>query len=182
MEYLVSTCVLIETFKEIKSSKKWRIWTPDFHTESGWAWDVYDLKFYSNIDCTGTVFNDGTAIDSGNAGGGWGPNSAFDSSNGSGWGGRPDDNNLFWIGMTFQNSKEVKCVSVLDSDKVATKLRVQAWESSTSTWQNVMIVENYQSGLRNKIPLEYCQDSTRTFKVGKNDRNCDWVAQSSTKR
>jgi len=154
--FLISACILSESFKEIETSKKWRIWTPGFQTKRGWVWDVYDLKFYSNTDCTGEIFNGGNPIDSGNAGRGWAPSSAFDSSDGSAWGGRSDADNLFWLGMTFSNSMPVKCVSLLDNGTNGVRqLRVQAWENDTNTWQNVMIVENYNSGQRNNIPLEY---------------------------
>jgi len=156
LEFLISTCVTSESFKEITSSKKWRVWAPSHHTMRGWVWDVFDLEFYSDLECTGTKYNDGSPIDSGNAGGGWNPASAFDSSDWSAWGGRSDEDELFWIGMEFDDQKDVSCVSILDNENNGvTELRIQAWEEDTSTWQNVKIVKNYQSGVRSNNPLEF---------------------------
>jgi len=156
LEFYISNCFVSETFKEISESTKWRIWAPEHHTLKGWVWDVKDLEFYSDLDCTDTKFNDGTPIDSGNAGQYWGPERALDDDDGSAWGGRKDQFGLFWIGMDFNTLRGVRCVSFLDSpDKGVKELRVQAWESSTSTWHNVKIVKDHQSGVRTNISLEY---------------------------
>jgi len=161
--FLISACLLVESYKEIESSKKWRIWAPEYHTEKGWNWDVNDLKFYGSTDCNDIIFNNGTPIDSGHAGGGWGPRNAFDSSNNSAWGGRSDADKLFWVGMEFLDSKRVKCVSFLDrSGSGVTQLRVQAWESGSNTWQNVMIEKNHQPGERRNISLEYVSTTAPT--------------------
>jgi len=161
LEFLISTCVLQNTFKEIERSTQWRIWAPDFHTMRGWVWDVSDLKFYSDIECTGNYFNNGTPIDSGNAGGGWSAANAFDNNIFSRWGGRSDEDDLFWLGMSFQDSILVKCVSFLDHENNGvTQLRVQAWESSINSWQNVQIARNLQAGQRTIIPLEYTPTSS----------------------
>ena len=61
----------------------YRIWATKDMTVRGWLWDVKDLELYSDLDYTYTKFNDGTPIDSGNAGQSWGPENAFDDSDGS---------------------------------------------------------------------------------------------------
>jgi len=163
LQFLISTCIISESIKEITSSKKWRIWTPGYHTLRGWLWDVFDLEFYSNLDCTGMKYNDGSPIDSGNAGGGWNPAKAFDANDRSAWGGRSDADELFWIGMEFGSEKDVKCVSILDNpDNGVSELRIQAWEEDTSTWQNVKIVKDYQSGVRNNLSLDFTDFTSPT--------------------
>jgi len=159
-EFDGSECVLSETFKKIASSSKWRVWVPRQHTKRG-LWDINTLEFHSNLDCTETILTDGTAISSGHAGPGWVPEHVFDNNDNTRWGGRDDSNNLLWVGMEFADIKQVRCVSLLDSGpNGVTDLRVQAWETSTSSWQNVMIVNNYQSGQRNTISLEYSANPT----------------------
>ena len=148
MEFVISTCILTQTVKPITRSKKWRIFSPEYHTERGWLWDVLDLNFYSNVDCTGSKANNGTAIDSSHydANGFYDPGRAFDSFDWSMWGGRAN-NGKFWLGMEFESLREVRCVSLLDGkDSGVTELRVQAWESDTNSWQNVKIVKNLQGG------------------------------------
>jgi len=154
MEFVISTCILTQTVKPITRSKKWRIFSPEYHTESGWSWDVLDLNFYSNVDCTGSKANNGTPIESSHVDvNGYDPGNAFDPSDGSMWGGRAN-NGLFWLGMEFESLREVRCVSLLDGvDRGVTELRVQAWESDTNSWQNVKIVKNLQGGLRKNFPL-----------------------------
>ena len=110
----------------------------------------------SNVDCTGTRFNDGTPIDSNNNGKNIAED-AFDGNEKSRWQGWPaDDDQVTWVGMEWNTAKAVKCVSVLGKDNHIIKtFRIQAWESSTNSWQNVMIVTDHVPGVRQDIPLVY---------------------------
>jgi len=197
MEFLISTCVLTQTIKPITRSKKWRIFAPDFHTESGWAWDVADLRFYSNVDCTGTKFSNGTPVESDHVDvNGYDPENAFDSNNDSIWGGRSKNKN-FWLGMEFESLREVRCVSLLDKEgKGVTELRVQAWQSDTNSWQNIKIVKNLQPGLRANISLidastvsptespvaiQACFDHLGEFLHKKRTITCTWVNKKKSK-
>lgn len=80
-------------------------------TISGWAWDVVALQFYS----AATQVHPLRAIDSGNAGVGFGPGNAVTTEGGRGsvdrpWGGREDRNGHFWIGGAFSSDAKVTSV------------------------------------------------------------------------
>ena len=106
---------------------QWRIWTTPQHIpDVDWAWDVQELEFYDNIGCTGTKIstNTGTPIDSGNAGSGWAAINAF---SGGAWGGRPNQNGVFYVGMDFQEVVTVKCINIQNTNgKAANEIRIQA--------------------------------------------------------
>jgi len=57
--------------------------------------------------------------------------------------------------MEFPSSKKVRCVSFRDMGRSheVTEVRVQAWESSSGTWQNTMIKNGPRSGHRKVIKL-----------------------------
>jgi hypothetical protein len=163
LEYPLSpSCSISEVYKTITSSQGWRVWADSSHTTSGWAWDIKHIKFYSSSTCSGTpIDNDGTAFDSGNAGGGWGPQNAFQTSNA--WGGRSDANDHFYVGMTFNSPREVRCVEILTlGDKSATEVRIQAYNSTTESWENAFIAKNFDSssGATNTIPLQATESPT----------------------
>ena len=64
------TCAVSTTYRQIASSKGWRLWTTDYHSHLDWIWNVQELEYFESIDCTGIkIPNTGTAVDSGNAGG-----------------------------------------------------------------------------------------------------------------
>jgi hypothetical protein len=153
---LSPSCSISEEYKSISSSQGWRIWAHSSHTTAGWAWDIKEIKFYSSLLCSGSpIVNDGTAFDSGNANSSWGPGNAFQSS--GTWGGRPDANDHFYVGMTFSSIKEVRCVEIVTSgDKSATEVRIQAYNSTNDTWENAFIAKNLDStsGATNTIPLQ----------------------------
>ena len=120
-------CALSESYEEIVSSKGWRIWATNFHTQLWWNWEVDEIELYSNIDCTNLIPNDsGTVIDSGNAGSYWAPEKAFGQS--GIWGGRRDSNDLFYIGKMFDSDVELRCVKILNRSAGAAvnEIRVQA--------------------------------------------------------
>ena len=113
------------------ASTGWRIYTtPQEIPEVDWAWDVQELEFYKNLDCTTKIStNTGIPIDSGNAGQGWEADNAF----GEGawahmpWGGRQDQNGVFWIGMSFQEVVTVKCIRIQNmNSKAANEIQIQA--------------------------------------------------------
>lgn len=145
------TCTISETFEGIKSSKQWRIWAAENHSDNGW--DINDLAFYDNHNCTGSQLSDGRPIESGHYIN-YVPSLAFDGNISTYWGGRGDNDNLYWLGMEYNISREVSCISILDTDdRGVSELRVQAWQNSTATWQNAMIVKGLQSGQRKNITL-----------------------------
>jgi hypothetical protein len=149
-------CSVVDEVQNITESNSWRLWADDSHTTAGWAWDIKEIKLYSSATCSGTpIVNDGTAFDSGNAGGGWGPENAFKS--GGTWGGRKDEYGHFYVGMTFSSSKEVRCVEIRTSgDKSATEVRIQAYNSASDTWENAFIAKTFDSSAdaTNIIPLQ----------------------------
>jgi len=58
--------------------------------------------------------------------------------------------------MKWNSAKAVKCVSVLElAEFGSSEYRIQAWESSTNSWQNVMIVKDHVAGQRINTPLVY---------------------------
>jgi len=165
-----SHCVISEEYKYISSSKRWRVWAPEFHTVSGWSWDVERLEFYGDEDCEGSIINhnEGQMIDSGNAGAGWGPSNAF-SSDGGAWGGRFDDYGTIWIGLEFTSEQTVACVAVKnsgDGGKGVTEIRVQAYIEKKSKWKNVMIKKNMDTSagavnIIRLVPDPPCKDADK---------------------
>jgi len=153
---LSAACTISEDYQEITSSKGWRLWAHESHTVSGWAWDVEQLEFYSSDDCSGSkVASDGTPLDSGNAGSGWGPDRAF---NNGPWGGREDEFNHFYIGMMFNSAKLVRCIKFTNfGDKPAIEVRVQAYNDIDKVWENAYIKKDLDlnTGATNVIPLDY---------------------------
>lgn len=118
------------------------------------GWDVSILAFYGNYDCMGSELNDGRPIESGHYSSSHVPADAFDGNNSTLWGGDGDEDGLFWLGMEFNVDATINCVSILDiSGRGVTELRVQAWQSSTATWQNALISKDLQSGQRKNITL-----------------------------
>jgi len=102
----------------------------------------------------GSELNDGRPIESGHYSSSHVPADAFDGNNSTLWGGDGDEDGLFWLGMEFNVYATINCVSILDiSGRGVTELRVQAWQSSTATWQNALISKDLQSGQRKNITL-----------------------------
>lgn len=168
--YINSICVANESFKEIEKSNKWRIWAAKDHLATPSVWDVSDLEFYINTDCTGNKLNSGTPISSGHYDDpGFSPVKAFDNNGYTIWGGRPDPQGQFWIGMEFDALKNVKCVKFQDTKHIthqANEVRVQAWNRCSDSWQNVMIVKDLsQSSDWRIISLQYCKE-IKYFDVG----------------
>ena len=163
-----SACTLSNEYSEIISSLGWRIWATDYQTIQSWVWDVKELEFYDNESCSGAKIDTSTGnpINSGNAGSGWGPQNAFDGG-ASVWGGRPNADNLFWLGMEFTSPVSVKCVRVQNSgDKGTTSLRVQALDSNTGRWQNSWIYDDLDvtPAAWNTISMVYGTQSPTTSK------------------
>jgi len=142
---------------QTSGSTGWRVWADEDMTLRGWLWDVSDLRFYESQDCTGEYYNKGDPIDSGNAGGSWGPERAFDEDMRTGWGGRGIGNPAeFWVGMDFgEETKNVRCVSILDRsiENGAKSLVVQKRESSGNEWIDVITFSDLVPGERDDIPL-----------------------------
>lgn len=175
-------CVISEEYKYISSSKRWRIWAPEFHTLNGWSWDVERLEFYEDEECQGSIINhnEGQMIDSGNAGAGWGPSNAFDADGGV-WGGRFDDYGTIWLGLELPSLTVVSCVKITnsfgDGRKGVTEIRVQAYIENKSKWKNVMIKKNIDTSagavsVIHLVPAPPCKDaSKRSFQFSYKGRN-----------
>jgi len=121
-------------------------------------WDVADLRFYANQDCTGEYYRDGDPIESAHLGiQSWGPENAFDDNMDSAWGGRGTGTPLeFWLGMDFgEETKNVRCVSILDHliTNGVKSVVVQKRESSGNEWIDVITFSDFVAGERNDIPL-----------------------------
>jgi len=153
-ELVNSTCIVSEIFEEITSSKKWRVWATKNHLDTENVWNVNDLAFYDNYNCTGSKLNDGEPIESGHYPTSYVSANAFDGNTSTLWGGQEDEDGLFWLGMEYNILSQVSCVSILDvGNRGVTELRVQAWQNSTSTWHNTMITKSLQSGQRKNITV-----------------------------
>jgi hypothetical protein len=154
---LSTQCAVLTTYEEIISATGWRVWAPEFDTYSGWALDIAEIEFYNNLHCSGASIDtsQGTAIDSGNAHpSAWGPQNAFDGREGSTWGGRSDENGIFYIGMDFGNNmKQVRCVKLHTRDsKHLLSARIQAYVDGN--WKNAWIEDTLSSGI-STISMDY---------------------------
>lgn len=130
------------------------------------VWDINDLAFYDNYNCTGSKLNNGRPIESGHYPSSYVPARAFDGNTSTIWGGQEDEDSLLWLGMEYNISRKVSCVSILDiDDRGVRELRVQAWQNSIATWQNIMIIKLLQSGQRKNITLN-CPEG---FKLRQSD-------------
>jgi len=139
-----SSCVLSLDYENIMTAQGWRIWAPEFHVESGWSWDVLELEFYEDADCNGDHIDTslGNPVDSGNAGNGWGPGNAF---GGGTWGGRKDEDDVFYVGLTFNQDITVRCVKHYNAnwgDRGVTEVRIQAYFQEDDIWKNAWIEGN----------------------------------------
>lgn len=140
-------CAQTNTYEKIESATKWRLWAPYFDTSVGWGLDIPEIELYESIDCTGSSIDTSTAsaIDSGNAGDGWGASNAFDGDMSSVWGGRFDSNYIYYIGIDFGNTLQtVRCMKYYrgDSDKFLLNVRVQAYVDGQ--WKNAWIETNLE--------------------------------------
>jgi len=145
-----------------------RVWATADMLADGDNWVVKDIKLFSNLDCTGTNYNDGTPISSvylTNATYEYSPEWAFDADEDTSyWYGNynnTNDNNEneYWVGMEFESAREVLCLSYLDYGSFsgnfygAKKFRIEGREMSSGTWAEIMMVEEHQSGERQNITL-----------------------------
>jgi hypothetical protein len=137
--------------QDLSASTKWRVFTPASHVaDGGWRMDVSRLAFYTTYVrpgvCTGPI-TPGAALESGNAGAGWGAASAWDLDSGTLWGGRPDAANNFYIGQSWGSvAKYVGCVVMNQNGaSLADQLMLQAWDAGASKWRTVRIVTSADS-------------------------------------
>jgi len=148
--------------KHPNSSKSWRIWSHpnDLVVKGGWAWDVAEIEFYSDVDCSkgNKVPNNlGKPIESGNAGRGWGASNAFGGR--LSWGGRPDNDGMFWIGMKYDKPASVKCVRVKNvdwHDKSTNEFQIHALNESGESWDIVTTATDLDTSHKawNKISIK----------------------------
>merc|ERR1712232_104334 len=150
-------CTEKRSFQKITSSAGWRIWASPSNLEEDWAWDVDELEFYSNLDCTGNkIPTNGTPVDSSNAVSGWGPDNAFGEWM---WGGRPDSGGVFWIGMLFPSTTSVKCVRIKNSEwgKAAYRIQIQAFDANLNEWEDAWIARDLDisNSAWNTVSMDY---------------------------
>jgi len=151
------------------SSISWRIWSHpnDLVVNGGWAWDVAEIEFYSDVDCSaGNMVPNNLAnpIESGNAGFGWEASNAFGGA--WSWGGRPDDDGMFWIGMMYDEPVTVKCIRVMnDVDKPTKEFQIQALNQSDELWDIVSRATDLDtsSNAWNKISIKFDDVSPTTM-------------------
>jgi hypothetical protein len=149
----------LAVFVNITTSTKWRVlMTAGRVAGGGWRKDVRKLGFYSTYTsptaCSGPI-TPGTAIDSGNAGAGWGPANAFDAFNTTMWGGRPNSDGVFYLGSDWgTTSVSVRCVTMTqEAYDLADQFMVQAWDDVMQVWRTVRVVDATTSVLGdNYIP------------------------------
>merc|ERR1711865_230332 len=124
------------------SSKRWRLWTHKDLTTSVWVWDVKLITFFKSSDCSedSAIPNNGTPIDSANAGASFVPDFAFKSNHF--WGGRYV-NDYFYVGMSFSDSKKIQCIQMINGGlHNVRELTVQAFDEADSAWKDVYIAKN----------------------------------------
>jgi len=128
-----------------------RLWTPNSNTPTN-IWDVSDLSFYPNNNCSGTKLQTQGTITESNHNSCCPPERAFDNSDSTLWGGRNSGGN-FWIGMSFTTAQPIKCVSFLDGKgHYAKQVTVQVSLIGSNSWTNVVEVDGI-AGVRQNIPL-----------------------------
>jgi len=117
---------------------------------SDFRWDIFDLKFYTNSDCNGAAYNDGTIIYSGSDPS-FPPINAFDYDMDSRWSGRVSEN-ACWIGMIYETSTDVQCVSFLDLvESGANEVEVQKWTIAENAWVTILRTEDVIPGQRHNF-------------------------------
>jgi len=123
---------------------KWRLWSKKGKTQKEDRWAVADLKFYSDFECEGEIFNEGTPIESGHHQQNNGPDNAFDDSETTRWAGKWEaGSEEFWLGLQFSSAKEVRCVSLLDIDGTgALEVKVQAFDTDSEKWLEMVQSES----------------------------------------
>ena len=127
------------------SSDVWRILNVD--EDATVVWDVQSLNLYDNAECSGPTLTSADTvsnyIDSGHlAGGGYGPEKAFDNNPDSIWGGRPDGSNNLYLGVIFKVNVEVKCAVFLDGNSNGQNISKQATLQMQDDNQNWVDVES----------------------------------------
>ena len=132
----------------------YRIWATGDMLDDGVYLVVKDLKLYGSLNCTGTNYNDGTLVDSGHASSD-DLKRAFGANGVSSWQSiLNDENGERWVGMVYDSPIKVMCLSYLDLDRYGVnKFKIEARESLSSIWREIIIVEMHQSGQRHDIPL-----------------------------
>ena len=141
-------CALSEDFDEsITSSNGWRIWAPAELSTKPISVRVNNMKMYSTSDCTGNEvvidLADVTLVHSGSAPKNT-PDKAFQDKDR--WGGKPDDDGLFYLGVMFNQHVTVRCMRISFGNKYMTEIRVQAFIESEDKWENVHIEKNVAGG------------------------------------
>merc|ERR1719506_860173 len=122
-------------------------------TASTWKMDLSGLEFYTESDCTEDSFIDpstGTAIESGSVyndpTGDWSAYNMFN--NGGLWGGRTDENGDFYIGLTFSEDKDVKCIKMTQPSEgaIANEITIQSRATEDSAWSDVTFASDLTTG------------------------------------
>lgn len=130
------------------SGQSWRFLTYSDLLSTSWIWDVTFIEFYQSPDCSGEALDTSdaanAAIDSGNAGDFWRPQKAFQDS--GTWGGRSDENDVFYIGYHFPSDQTIRCAVLRQASKQARKVFVQVFDEETNNWTTAWIQDNLVVG------------------------------------
>lgn len=109
-------------------------------------WDVYTLKFFSDIDCNeSSILNEGTPFSSGSrsvtssgTNGDTRAQNAFDDDIGTHWDGGGSDP---FIGLEWNTDKVVKCVAFNDGDlNRSRKVSIEGYDGES--WHNIKTFHN----------------------------------------
>lgn len=173
-EYLnanTNTCTrcpaLVDDFG-LHTASAWRLSAPLAALSNRGIWDVGDFEFYSTHDCkVGTSIrrSQGSAFSSGTAGHGYGAHHAFDGNSKTVWGGRPNAQGVFNLGIDFNaETEQVRCIRVVQSgdNQVSIQNRqnpaIDCWENARSS------VVRLREGT-NTISLTNCQKPASIFQA-----------------
>lgn len=145
--------ISLKAYPSLNTGKSWRILLPADQSVSGYSADVDELEFYSSDDCnpqSKISTAGGIAFSSGYYDNNWRPELAF---NGWWrWGGRTDNRNLLYLGITFNRTVTVKCIKYIQPALMVNELRIQAKSENEENWNNVLIVRSIPN-MTNVFPI-----------------------------
>ena len=146
------------------TGRSWRILLPAVQSYSGYSADVDELEFYDAEDCRASSqisTAGGMAFSSGYYDENWRSELAFGGKWWR-WGGRPDDRDLLYLGITFNRTVTVRCIKYIQPDLMVKELRIQAKPENEANWNNVLIVRSLPN-LTNVIPIVVVPTSAPTL-------------------
>ena len=145
--------ISLKAYPSLNTGKSWRILLPATQSVTGYSADVEELEFYSADDCSAQSkisTAGGIAFSSGYYNNDWRSELAFDAW--WMWGGRTDNRNLLYLGITFNRTVTVKCIKYIQPNLMVKELRIQAKPENQKNWNNVLIVRSIPNKT-NVIPI-----------------------------